>query len=199
MRVLIGLLVLSLSPMALAAKSSEATPNSAEEWHDFLCVLDKNGDKKVSKQESLSFNPMSIRLLARNFNAIDANKDGTVTLEEYSDYLKQNQSKWQAIFDKADADKSGGLSKAELSMTKPGEFMQIKRHFDEMDSNKDGQVTVKERDAFFTMMREASPEEKAAMRKSRNQKMQTQEAGKNAVMPQKLEYPKSTDKPNDGK
>lgn len=78
------------------------------------------------------------------FGQIDANKDGSISKEEFKSFtlmrLAQQQAAFQGAFSKADANKDGKLSKEEAAAVNP----QFASNFSKLDGNADGFVTVDE-------------------------------------------------------
>ena len=116
---------------------------------------DKNGDGALSKAEAEAGMPR----LAKDFAAIDANKDGKITPEELRAYGAKRHAHWKEHggrgghhnpeamkarfaerFKQADADGDGALSKAEAEKSMP----RLAQHFAEIDSNHDGKITQDE-------------------------------------------------------
>jgi Ca2+-binding EF-hand superfamily protein len=166
MRTLMGLIALLVSSVAFAAQTSTAPSQAADHWKTLNCMMDKDKNAKLTKDEAMSFNPASARVLVKDFDQIDANKDGVVTYKEYTAFFDKIRSDWETLFKSADTDKSGGLSKAELDKTPPAQFPEIKRRFSDMDANKDGQVSIEERDLFV----EEAPRKAAERRSAAHQK-----------------------------
>ena len=113
---------------------------------------DKDGDGTLSKAEAEAGMPR----LTKDFDAIDANKDGKLTQEELRAYGVKRHAQWKERgglaghrdaqasklrfaerFKQADADGDGALSKAEAEKSMP----RIAKHFDEIDANHDGKIT----------------------------------------------------------
>ncbi len=161
MYTLLGLIPLLVSTAAFAAQGATPPTQAADNWKTLSCMMDKDKNAKLTRDEALNFNPIPARVLAKDFDQIDANNDGVVTYKEYAAFFDKIRSDWESLFKSADTDKSGGLSKSELDKTPPGQFPEIKRRFSDMDANKDGQVSIEERDKFV----EEAPR-KAAERRS---------------------------------
>lgn len=159
MRTLLSMILVAFSVQALAAEQA-ATPaaNAADNWTVLRCLADKDKNDKLSQQELDSYRPVPARLLSKNFTEIDGNKDGVITLQEYSAHLQKDRTAWEAAFKSLDANKSGGLSQAELAKAPPGQMVQIKRRFNDMDADKNSEVSIEERDRFI----EQAQQEKSA-------------------------------------
>ena len=63
-----------------------AKGDRAHKMHAHLKAADKDGDSKISREEANASMPR----LAKNFEAIDANKDGFVTKEEMRAFREKN-------------------------------------------------------------------------------------------------------------
>jgi Ca2+-binding EF-hand superfamily protein len=102
--------------------------------------LDKNSDSFLSQEEA-GQHPM----LMRNFDAIDANKDGKLAADEIQAAHKamheQMKQAAEARFKEADQDGDGALSPSE---TETITLAQIAKYFDVVDANKDGKLTKEE-------------------------------------------------------
>jgi Ca2+-binding EF-hand superfamily protein len=143
-----GLSSVAADKTAPAPKSVSPSPTERG-WKAIRCLGDDDGNGKLSREEVARIDPAPVRMLGRQFDAIDANRDGVITFEEFRDHTQGIRDKWEASFREADTDRSGGLSKAELAKAQDGSFGQIKARFGEMDADKDGQVTLKERDRYL--------------------------------------------------
>jgi len=123
---------------------------------------DADGDGAISKAEADKGMPR----LARDFDKLDANKDGKVTPDEMrahmqarmaerhqgkdkgpdgkggagGDRREQGKQRFEEQFKKADTDGDGALSKAEVEKSMP----RMARAFEAIDANKDGKVTPDE-------------------------------------------------------
>ena len=119
---------------------------------------DTDGDGALSKAEVEKAMPR----LARDFAAIDANKDGKLTQDEIRTYMQtrmaahhggkggeQGKQYFDERFKKADTDGDGALSKAEAEKSMP----RLARDFDAIDANKDGKVTQDELRSFMVAHR----------------------------------------------
>lgn len=102
---------------------------------------DSGGLSRVELDKAASPQLLQIR---NNFEAIDADRDGQVTADEYRRYLVRIQDDFAVKFRKADVNDSGGLSRRELEKVSGAEFDFIAANFDAMDADRDGQVTYAE-------------------------------------------------------
>ena len=94
--------------------------------------------------------------LARQFDAVDANRDGHVSQDEIMAWrthkrretcyaapercVAKMQARLTERFRRADTDGNGALSRLEVEKSMP----QFARRFDAVDANRDGHVTVEE-------------------------------------------------------
>jgi Ca2+-binding EF-hand superfamily protein len=121
---------------------------------------DKDGDGALSRAEVDAGMPR----MAKDFDAIDANKDGKITQDEMRAFGEKRRAEMQSQrsgqggqggrrpdpermkqhfaeeFKKADTDGDGMLSRAEAEKSMPG----LAQHFDQIDANKDGKLTQDE-------------------------------------------------------
>ena len=95
-------------------------------------AADTNADGMISKAESAS-----LPRLARDFDAIDANKDGQVTTDEMRAF---HQSRRAEHWAKLDINGDGLVSKAEAQSSAP----RLAERFDQLDANKDGLLSKDE-------------------------------------------------------
>lgn len=110
-----------------------------------LKAADTNGDGMISRQEAAA-----LPMIARNFDAIDANRDNQVTVEELRAFHKaQRAEHWKHL----DSDGDGKVSKAEAQANAPRLFA----HFAEIDANGDGFITVEELKAAHAQHRGHGP------------------------------------------
>ena len=123
---------------------------------------DSDGDGALSKAEA----EKSMPRLAKDFDAIDTNKDGKLTQDEIRTHMEarmaerhksmqgkgapspeqmekrraEMKQRFDAEFKKADTDGDGALSKAEAEKSMP----RLAKNFDAVDTNKDGKLTQDE-------------------------------------------------------
>jgi len=99
---------------------------------------DKDNDGTLTKDEA-----KSMPRVAKNFDAIDADKDGTVSLAEIHASMKQKGKEMHdsAVekFKAADKDNDGTLTKEEAKA-----MPRVAKNFDAIDTDKDGTVSEKE-------------------------------------------------------
>ncbi len=116
---------------------------------------DADGNGMLSRAEV----EKSLPKLARQFDAIDANRDGNLAPEEIRAWSRARRghrresarARFQEYFNKADTDGDGALSRAEAEQGMP----RIARKFDAIDANRDGKVTQDEMRAWFQARRAA--------------------------------------------
>lgn len=106
---------------------------------------DADGNGSLSKAEMEA----AIPNLAKDFDAIDANKDGQVSHDEMRAWRQAKKAeikqKGSERFKKADSDGNGTLSKEEAEKGMP----RLAKNFDAIDTNKDGQISPDEIRAYM--------------------------------------------------
>jgi Ca2+-binding EF-hand superfamily protein len=108
---------------------------------------DKDNDGTLDKEEA-----KAMPNVAKNFDAIDTDKDGTVSLDEIHSFMKTHHQggmggKGSAAFKRADKDSDGTLDKEEAKA-----MPNVAKNFDAIDADKDGTVSMEEIHNF--MMKE---------------------------------------------
>jgi Ca2+-binding EF-hand superfamily protein len=110
---------------------------------------DKDHDGKLTREEA-----KALPRVAKNFDQIDADKDGTVSLDEiYASakrIAKEIEAKDKAKFEAADKDHDGTLDREEAKA-----FPRISKNFDKIDANKDGKLSQDEIKNYATAQRSA--------------------------------------------
>lgn len=153
------LLFLGLLPLA-----AQAAPESAKEFEARYGRADADRSGGLSKQEAERAPAPGFPAVVKNFAAMDANKDGQVTLAERNAVLAnaakarraqmqqraaQERKQWEDRFARADANGDKALSMAEVDKAAQPGFPQVRKNFAAMDKDKNGKVTTVERDDFL--------------------------------------------------
>jgi Ca2+-binding EF-hand superfamily protein len=124
-----------------------------QQFEERFKKADTDGDGALSKAEAEKGMPR----LAKEFDAIDANKDSKITPDEIRTYMQAHvrehrkemrgemKARFEEHFKKADTDGDGALSKAEAEKGMP----RLARNFDAIDANKDGKITPDEIRAYM--------------------------------------------------
>ena len=120
-----------------------------EKFEAAFKAADKDADGTLDKEEA-----KAMPRVAKNFDAIDADKSGTVSMEEVVAGMKAGAKpkvnamhrKGEAKFAAADKDKDGTLDKEEAKA-----MPRVAKHFDDIDADKDGTVS---KDEIHTFMKE---------------------------------------------
>jgi len=99
-----------------------------------LRAADKDGNGSLSRDEVAGFPG-----LAANFDAIDANKDGQVSLQELQAMRGAGHGPRGQRWTRWDADGDGRLSREEVANAP-----RLAQQFDTIDANRDGVLTVEE-------------------------------------------------------
>jgi EF hand len=104
---------------------ANAAPRS-DEIKAKMQKIDADGDGKFSREESAKY-----KGIAKDFDKIDANKDGFLTKDEMkAQRAKRAETKLKAI----DGNQDGRISRAEADAKTP----KLAKNFDKLDANKDG-------------------------------------------------------------
>jgi outer membrane lipoprotein SlyB len=140
---LVSTVLFSAAPFAFAAD---------EVWLVDFKRADLNDSGGLSRVELEKATSPQLQQVRNNFDAIDADRDGQVTVDEYRRYLVRVQDDFAVKFKKADVNDSGGLSRRELEKVSGVEFDFIAANFDAMDADRDGQVSYAEYKHFQTQM-----------------------------------------------
>jgi len=140
---LVSAVLLSGAPLATAAD---------EAWLVDFRRADLNDSGGLSRVELEKTGSPQLLQLRNNFEAVDADRDGQASAEEYRRYLVRVQDDFAVKFRKADVNDSGGVSRRELGKVSGIEFDFIEANFDGMDGDRDGQVSYAEFKNFQARM-----------------------------------------------
>ena len=132
--------ILALTAVALASATTLALAQTAPAagghrgaFMERLKAADTNGDGMLSKSEAAA-----LPHIAKHFDAIDANHDGQVTVDELHAFMKARHGEFaKKGFATLDANGDGKVSRDEF-------LAQANARFDRMDANKDGVLTPDE-------------------------------------------------------
>lgn len=167
----------SVSVLAADARAPQAAPGQSFEARFSLADKDKSGG--LSRNEIAAAPAPGFPAMAKGFDAMDANKDGQVTLAERNgaikSYLQNQQARrvkaqqqaskdLQERFAKADGNRDGALSREELNKAAAPGFPVMQQNFAEMDKDRNGKLTLAERDGFLKA--EAARQAKAQQAKA---------------------------------
>ena len=136
--------LLIASTVMLSCMNTASAADQSAPWLADFRKADLNDSDGLSRAELDKTRSPLLQAIKDNFRAIDADNDGHVTPNEYSNFLHQNQDMFAAKFKQADVNDSGGLSRKELDRVNSSEFTNIKNNFDSMDTDRDGQVSLAE-------------------------------------------------------
>ena len=150
--------VLLLAPALALAATPAKNARLAEQFRR----ADADGNGTVSRVEAEQAAP----LIAKQFDAIDANRDGQISPEEIRAFRRagrlersakggaggaQAGAKFEVYFARADADGDGALSRAEAEKGLP----RVARKFERIDRDGDGRLTREEMQAWLAARRAA--------------------------------------------
>jgi hypothetical protein len=109
---------------------------------------DKDNDGSLTREEA-----KVMPWVAKNFDAIDADKSGTVTLAEIQAVMKkmakEAHKRGVERFKAADKDNDGSLTREEANA-----MPRVAKNFDAIDADKSGTVTLKEIHAYMKAHRQ---------------------------------------------
>ena len=142
---------LLLAPAIALAATTGRNARLAEQFR--RADFDANG--MLSRAEAERAAP----LLAKQFDAIDANRDGQISAEEIrafrraarSERRARGGSKFDHYFSRADTDGDGALSRAEAERGLP----RVAKKFERIDRDGDGRLTREEMQAWLAARRAA--------------------------------------------
>lgn len=133
-----NVLLIITSLAATCLLSLAHAEKSGKTFEDSFKAADKDGDGKLTREEA-----KAMPRVAKHFDEIDTDKDGTVSLEEiYASarkVVKHMEEERRAKFAAADKDKDGTLDREEAKA-----LPRVSQHFDEIDADKDGTVSPQE-------------------------------------------------------
>ncbi|HKB81847.1 MAG TPA: EF-hand domain-containing protein [Burkholderiales bacterium] len=123
---------------ALMAPATFAADQSGSKLEAAFKKADTDNDGTLTKGEA-----KAMPRVAKNFDAIDADKDGTVSLDEIRTSMKQASKAMheRAVerFKSADKDNDGTLTRDEAKA-----MPRVAKYFDAIDADKDGTVSEQE-------------------------------------------------------
>jgi Ca2+-binding EF-hand superfamily protein len=132
------LLIAASLTLAAVVPSLAHSADSGDKLEQAFKKADKDHDGSLDREEA-----KALPRVAKNFDQIDADKSGTVILDEiYASARKIAQQMEQhdkAKFDAADKDHDGTLDRQEAKV-----FPRISKNFDQIDVDKDGTVSPDE-------------------------------------------------------
>ena len=129
--------VLILAALGLSAATSLVFADGPGGHHrgammERLKAADTNGDGMISREEAAA-----LPMVAKNFDQIDANRDGQVTFDELRAFHEQQRAEhWKRL----DTDGDGRISRQEAQANAP----RLAERFDKLDTNGDGFLTPDE-------------------------------------------------------
>jgi len=117
-----------------------------------LRAADADGNGLISRAEAQKRLPK----LAADFDAVDANRDGSLSPGELRAHERKRRGSagaggFAAYFERADADGNGALSRPEVDRALP----RLSARFDAVDADRDGRLTHAELRAYFEARRAA--------------------------------------------
>jgi hypothetical protein len=134
-----------LAPVAIAANSG-----SGNRMEQAFKKADKDSDGTLDREEA-----KALPRVAKNFDQIDTNKDGKVSLDEiYTSARKiagEMEEHNKARFAAADKDHDGTLDRDEAKA-----LPRVSQNFDKIDANKDGKVSADEIKSYAKAQRAAN-------------------------------------------
>jgi Ca2+-binding EF-hand superfamily protein len=109
-------------------------------------AADKDGDQALTRTE---VEASKMPRLLKHFDRTDANKDGTLSMEElqasrtamHRAHRERHAKRLSERFKSADSNGDGALTKAEAEA---GKLPRVARNFDQADADQDGKVTISE-------------------------------------------------------
>ena len=151
-----------LAPAIALAATGSRNARLAEQFRR----ADTDGNGMVSRAEAERAAPM----LAKQFDAIDANRDGQISPEEIRAFRRasgrrarggaqgiQAGAKFELYFARADTDGDGALSRAEAERGLP----RVAKKFERIDRDGDGRLTREEIRAWLAARRAARTDKRS--------------------------------------
>jgi Ca2+-binding EF-hand superfamily protein len=153
----LAILPIFVAGTAFAADPATAPPADGSAMHSGMHehwkAADKDGNGTLSREEAKASMPH----VAENFDRIDANHDGQVSMDEMRGFHKaqgrHSPEEMQQRFKSADKNGDGAIDMAEAKAGMP----MLAEHFADVDTNKDGKVTPEEMKAHHQRMHPDAP------------------------------------------
>jgi outer membrane lipoprotein SlyB len=128
---------------------STAVLAAAPAWLADFNKADLNDSGGLSKLELGKTSSKHLDALHTHYEAIDADRDGHVTVAEYEAWLARQTARLSdKQFVRADLNDSGGLSRVELDKSSDKSLDTLRQNFDRIDRDRDGHLTYAEYTAF---------------------------------------------------
>ncbi len=139
-----ALLIVAAIVVVLAGAAWPQTPGATGEARDSRFAehfrqADTNGDGRITEDEARAAGLW----FTQDFNSVDTDRNGTVTLFELSQALQQRLSRWLSDFDAADANHDGRVSEDEAARAPS-----IAEAFTTIDRNKHRAVSRPEYESY---------------------------------------------------
>lgn len=138
------LLLVAAMLVVLTGTGWSQTPGATGEPQDSRFAerfrqADANGDGRITEEEARAAGLW----FTQDFNSVDTDRNGTVTLFELSQALQQRLSRWLSDFDAADANHDGRVSEDEAARAP-----RIAEAFTTIDRNKHREVSRQEYESY---------------------------------------------------
>lgn len=139
--------------MKMGKKKMKHMKNMHEEGQKMFGRADKDADGTLDREEA-----KAMPRVAKHFDEIDTDKDGTVSMDEIHTFMKDHHGmhgkdgmhgggmhdRGGKMFAAADKDNDGTLDREEAKA-----MPRVAKHFDEIDADKDGTVSLDEIHTFM--------------------------------------------------
>ena len=137
------LLTVAVTLMVLAGTVWSQTPTAAPDsrFAERFRQVDANGDGVITKDEARAAHVW----FGQDFNSVDADHSGTVTLFELGQALQQRLSRWLSDFDAADTNHDGQVSADEAARAPA-----VADAFTTIDRSKQQAVSRQEYESYAT-------------------------------------------------